>query len=185
MLTICGAKRFKSMSALNIQFRIFSLVLLLATLFLSFSAAHAQQDTANTVTNAAATRVTTPIFKEAQRWRGKLGEDVVEMRLQPKLEDIDSVEGDYIVFGGNRNKGNKILLAGEVNGTTLSMEESEDGIDVSGQWDGKLEGKILRGKWQSDDGKTIKDFILELMPLAVSKTGKFKRASLLHLKTAQ
>ncbi|MET3117561.1 hypothetical protein AAKU64_001779 [Undibacterium sp. GrIS 1.8] len=173
------------MPALHIQFRTLSLALVFVPLFLSVSVVHAQQDVANTVTNAAATRVTTSIFKEAQRWRGKLGEDVVEMRLQPKLEDIDSVEGDYIVFGGNRNKGNKILLAGEVNGTTLTMEESEDGVDVSGQWDGKLEGKILRGKWQSDDGKTIKDFILELMPPAVSKAGKSKRASPLHLKTAQ
>ncbi|MCU6433478.1 hypothetical protein LPB67_06740 [Undibacterium sp. Jales W-56] len=108
------------------------------------------------------------ILKQLHQWRGKLGDDVVQMRLQPKVEDIDSVEGDYLVIGSSRNKGNKILLAGEVTGDVLSMEESEDGIDVSGQWDGKLEGKILRGKWQSDDGKVVKDFVLEMMPAADS-----------------
>ncbi|MFZ6845170.1 hypothetical protein [Undibacterium sp. RuTC16W] len=106
------------------------------------------------------------ILKQAHQWRGKLGDDTVQMRLQPKVEDIDSVEGDYLVIGSSRNKGNKILLAGEVTGDVLSMEESEDGVDVSGQWDGKLDGKVLRGKWQSDDGKVVKNFVLEMLPVA-------------------
>ncbi|WP_394780475.1 hypothetical protein [Undibacterium sp.] len=92
--------------------------------------------------------------------RGKLGDDAVQMRLQPKVEDADSVEGEYFIFG----KGSKILLAGEVSGTALSMEESEDGIDVSGQWDGKLDGKTLRGTWVSDDGSVSKPFVLEIQP---------------------
>ncbi|MFZ6672329.1 hypothetical protein [Undibacterium sp. Xuan67W] len=110
--------------------------------------------------------VTVSVLKQAHQWRGKLGDDTVQMRIQPKVEDIDSVEGDYLVIGSSRNKGNKILLAGEVTGDVLSMEESEDGVDVSGQWDGKLEGRVLRGKWQSDDGKVVKDFVLEMVPVA-------------------
>ncbi|MFZ6813226.1 hypothetical protein ACO0K3_02080 [Undibacterium sp. Rencai35W] len=122
------------------------------------------------------------ILKQAHQWRGKLGDDTVQMRLQPKVEDIDSVEGDYLVIGSSRNKGNKILLAGEVTGDVLSMEESEDGVDVSGQWDGKLEGKVLRGKWQSDDGKVVKDFVLEMVAVAsasanTAPTKSVKKAS--------
>ncbi len=92
--------------------------------------------------------------------RGKLGNESVQMRLQPKVEDPDSVEGDYFVFG----KGSKILLAGEASGKALAMEESEDGIDVSGQWDGKLDGKTLRGTWVSDDGSISKEFSLDIQP---------------------
>lgn len=95
---------------------------------------------------------------------GKLGEDKVRMHLQPKKEDRDSVEGTYLLPGSKRNNGNKILLAGEIAGNKISMEESEDGVDVFGQWDGELNGNIIRGTWQSDDGKTSKNFELELLP---------------------
>lgn len=104
-----------------------------------------------------------PFFARPIELRGKLGDDKVVMHLQPKTEDMDSVEGSYQLPGSKRNKGNKILLAGEVGGNKLSMEESEDGVDVSGQWDGELSGKTIRGVWQSDDGKATKDFVLELL----------------------
>ena len=112
------------------------------------------------------------IFSKPIQLRGKLGKDQVQMRLQPKLEDADSVEGSYIVAGGKRNGGQKILLAGEVSGNKLTMEESEDGVDVSGQWDGELHGHTLRGVWQSDDGKRSEDFVLELMPVTAKKVTK-------------
>lgn len=110
--------------------------------------------------------------------RGKLGNDAIQMRLQPKVEDADSVEGEYFVFG----KGSKILLAGEVSGTALTMEESEDGIDVSGQWDGKLDGKTLRGTWVSDDGSVSKAFTLEIQAASASAkpakaAGKAKKSA--------
>jgi hypothetical protein len=113
------------------------------------------------------------IFSKPIQLRGKLGKDQVQMRLQPKLEDADSVEGSYIVAGGKRNKGQKILLAGEVSGSKLTMEESEDGVDVSGQWDGEFQGHTLRGVWQSDDGKRSEDFVLELMPVKTKKVTKY------------
>ncbi len=107
-----------------------------------------------------------PFFAQAIALRGKLGDARVLMHLQPKTEDSDSVEGSYLLSGSQRNKANKairILLAGEVSGNKLSMEESEDGVDVSGQWDGELSGKTIRGVWQSDDGKVTKDFVLKLI----------------------
>lgn len=112
------------------------------------------------------------IFSKPLQLRGKLGKDQVQMRLQPKLEDADSVEGSYMVAGGKRNSGQKILLAGEVSGNKLTMEESEDGVDVSGQWDGELQGHTLRGVWQSDDGKRSEDFVLELISVPVKKVIK-------------
>ncbi|MFZ6747686.1 hypothetical protein [Undibacterium sp. Ren11W] len=106
-----------------------------------------------------------PVFSKQIELHGKLGKDVVRMKLQPKLEDADSVEGSYLVQGAKRNPGHKILLAGEITGNKLTMEESEDGVDVSGQWDGELIGTSLRGIWQSDDGKRSESFVLELMPI--------------------
>lgn len=112
------------------------------------------------------------VFAKPLLLRGKLGKDAVQMQLQPKVEDIDSVEGSYRVLGDKRNHGNKILLAGEINANKLSMEESEDGVDVSGQWDGELTGTTLRGVWQSDDGKISQNFVLELVNTPVKKRSK-------------
>jgi len=114
-----------------------------------------------------------PFFAGAIELRGTMGGDKIRMHIQPKSEDRDSVEGAYIVAGGKRNHGNKILLAGEVNKNKLSMEESEDGVDVSGQWDGELKDNVIRGVWQSDDGKVSKEFVLELLP-APKKSTKSK-----------
>lgn len=113
-----------------------------------------------------------PQFAKPVELRGKLGADKVTMHIQPKPEDRDSVEGNYVVAGGKRNHGNKILLAGEISGNKLSMEESEDGTDVSGQWDGELKDNVIRGVWQSDDGKVSKDFVLELIPPAKARKNK-------------
>ncbi|MFZ6644168.1 hypothetical protein ACO0LO_00495 [Undibacterium sp. TJN25] len=126
----------------------------LAAIAQQTSAAPASSTASGTSSNTA-----TP-FAAPVVLRGKLGNESVQMRLQPKLEDPDSVEGDYFVFG----KGSKILLAGEASGKALTMEESEDGIDVSGQWDGKLDGKTLRGTWVSDDGSISKEFVLDIQP---------------------
>lgn len=115
------------------------------------------------------------LFAKKIQLQGKLGKDTVKMQLQPKLEDADSVEGSYLVHGAKRNHGNKILLAGEVNGNKLTMEESEDGVDVSGQWDGELQGHTIRGIWQSDDGKRSENFVLELVP--ATKVDKIKKAN--------
>ncbi|MFZ6779538.1 hypothetical protein ACO0LD_22135 [Undibacterium sp. Ji83W] len=116
-----------------------------------------------------------PFFAGAIELRGTMGSDKIRMHIQPKTEDRDSVEGSYIVAGGKRNQGKKILLAGEVSKNKLSMEESEDGVDVSGQWDGELKDNVIRGVWQSDDGKVSKEFVLEL--LLPSKAKKVKTSS--------
>ncbi|WP_186897249.1 hypothetical protein [Undibacterium sp. CY21W] len=112
-----------------------------------------------------------PVFARAIELRGQLGAKQVRMHLQPKTEDRDSVEGSYVVVAGAQQS-QKILLAGEVTADRLSMEESVDGTDVSGQWDGDLQGQTVRGIWLSADGNVRQDFTLEIVNTDPQKTKK-------------
>jgi len=114
-----------------------------------------------------------PVFARAIELRGHLGTKQVRMHLQPKTEDRDSVEGSYVVVAGTKQS-QKILLAGEVTADRLSMEESVDGTDVSGQWDGDLQGQTVRGIWLSADGNIRQDFTLEIMNTEPQKTKKLR-----------
>jgi len=157
--------------------RFLRLVLLPLTLLSGF-AVHAQAEDKSEPVPAVKSGfapMSNPFFSGAIELRGTMGSDKIRMHIQPKPEDRDSVEGSYVVAGGKRNNGKQILLAGEVSKNKLSMEESEDGVDVSGQWDGELKDNVIRGVWQSDDGKVSKEFVLELLP--PSKTRKVKASS--------
>ena len=94
------------------------------------------------------------LFVKPVALRGTLGNEQIQMNLRTKAEFEDGIEGDYFVFGTSQ----KVLLAGEIEGDELFMEESANGTDVSGQWEGKLAGEVIAGEWQSADGKTIKPF---------------------------
>jgi len=89
--------------------------------------------------------------------RGTLGEARIQMQLRPKADPAEGLEGDYIVFG----RSGHILLAGETEADGLLMEESENGTDVSGQWEGRQDGASVRGTWQSADGSVSKPFVLK------------------------
>jgi hypothetical protein len=89
--------------------------------------------------------------------RGTLGDVQVQVNLRPKPDIKDGLEGDYFVFGRSQ----KILLAGEVEGSDLFLEESENGIDVSGHWNGSFSGDAISGDWQSADGSVSKPFALK------------------------
>lgn len=91
--------------------------------------------------------------------RGTLGDQKIQMSLQPK-PDEDGLEGTYFVFGQTQ----KILLAGEVQDNDLVMEESRNGKDVSGQWEGSLQGDTISGTWTAPDGSDSKPFVLKLSP---------------------
>ncbi len=96
------------------------------------------------------------MFARAVVLRGTLGEAQIQMKLQPKEDPAEGIEGEYIVFG----RSGRILLAGETESGGLLMEESENGTDVSGQWEGQQEGTTVRGTWQSADGSVSKPFVL-------------------------
>lgn len=99
---------------------------------------------------------------------GTLGNQKIQMHLRLKTPVEEGIEGDYFLFGQSR----KILLAGETENDILAMEESENGSDISGQWDGKIEGRSLRGIWQSADGTMQKPFELHAVPIAAVATKK-------------
>src|SRR5690349_1335715 len=88
--------------------------------------------------------------------RGVLGDKQVQVKLRPKRDAADGIEGEYFVFGQSRT----ILLAGETDGTEISLEESENGVDVSGHWYGTLAGESITGEWQSATGGITKSFRL-------------------------
>lgn len=94
--------------------------------------------------------------------RGTLGDAQIQVNLRTKEEFEDGVEGGYFFFGRSQN----VLLAGEIEGNELLLEESENGTDVSGQWAGTLSGDTIAGEWQSADGAVIKPFQLKILAIA-------------------
>jgi hypothetical protein len=99
------------------------------------------------------------LFVKPVALRGTLGSDQVQVNLRAKEEFEDGIEGDYFVFGSSQ----KVLLAGEIEGEDLFLEESANGTDVSGQWEGKMAGDVISGEWQSADGKVSKPFQVRIV----------------------
>jgi hypothetical protein len=99
------------------------------------------------------------LFSRPVLLRGTLGDQPVQMQVRPKAAVDEGMEGEYFVFGRSQ----KILLAGEIEAEDVFFEESENGTDVSGQWDGKREGEAIRGNWLSADGAVSKPFLLTVV----------------------
>jgi hypothetical protein len=97
------------------------------------------------------------LFHKPVFFRGVVGDINVQVNIRPKADIDEGIEGEYFIFGNSH----KILLAGEIEGDQLFMEESENGTNISGQWDGKLEGDSLVGSWMSADGTITKPFTLK------------------------
>jgi len=112
------------------------------------------------------------LFVKPVALRGTLGDAQIQVNLRTKEEFEDGVEGEYFLFGHSRN----ILLAGEIEGDELLLEESENGTDVSGQWAGTLAGDTISGEWQSADGSVTKPFQIRI----VRAVGKEKTGNTSH-----
>jgi hypothetical protein len=104
------------------------------------------------------------LFSRPVVLRGTLGSANIQMQVRPKEDPSEGIEGNYIVFG----RSGQILLAGETDGDGLLMEESENGTDVSGQWEGRQEGGEVRGTWQSADGAISRQFVLRAIDAATA-----------------
>lgn len=130
-------------------------------------AAGAAEETAQHPAVAQTQLVQTPAGKLLQAgplaFRGRLGDDQLQANLRAKADVDEGFEGDYFLFGHSQ----KVLLAGEVDGDDVFMEESVNGTDVSGQWNGKLNGDTVNGTWQSADGLVTKPFTMKIV-----RTGK-------------
>ena len=99
------------------------------------------------------------LFVQPVALRGTLGEATVQVHLRAKEDFAQGLEGDYFRYGRSQ----KILLAGEMDPDGMFIEESENGTDVSGQWEGKLDGDVIRGTWTSADGELTKPFVLTVL----------------------
>lgn len=99
------------------------------------------------------------LFGKPVVFRGTLGGLPVQVSVRPKEIAEEGLEGEYFVFGRSQ----KILLAGELDADNFFLEESENGTSISGQWDGKLQGDMIRGDWMSADGAVSKPFSLKLI----------------------
>ncbi len=89
-------------------------------------------------------------------FKGTLNGAPIEMQLRLKADETAAVEGNYVLNG----QAGHVLVAGEFEQDALMMEESVNGKDVSGLWDGVYDGKSLRGNWSSLDGETLRPFVL-------------------------
>lgn len=154
--------------------RMFAKPLLAAAIVMFASFAHATESQAQSA--PAPTLNGKAAFVKPVTLRGKLGDGDIQVNLRTKEQMEDGVEGEYFYFGRSQN----ILLAGEIEGEYLFMEESENGTDVSGQWDGKLADNTISGEWQSADGKIKKPFTLRV----VRTDEKAKQKSASNGKTA-
>jgi len=75
---------------------------------------------------------------------GTVGDKPVRMRIAPKTDTRDSLQGEYQIGDG---KGVR-LLSGEWDDGTFLMEESDDGTRVSGNWEGQIDRNgAVRGTW--------------------------------------
>lgn len=96
------------------------------------------------------------LFSRPVLLRGTLGQRKIQMRLQPHTEFEGSVQGEYFEPGQQQ----KIALAGEYQGAALTMEESINGTNVSGQWTGSLDGNTYSGNWYAEDESNSIPFVL-------------------------
>lgn len=140
---------------LNVSAQWAACMLALALLGIGMNEANAVQPSANTVTIATkASPFAAPVVL-----RGNLGDRQIQMQLRPKQDIDEGVEGNYFVFG----QAQKILLAGEIEEQEFWLEESVNGTDVSGQWQGERQGSTLRGSWSSADNALTLPFQLQIV----------------------
>ena len=90
-----------------------------------------------------------PEYARFPRYVGTLGDRQIEMKLGAKTDESSGVHGEYR-FAGSPNV---ILVAGDRDGDTLEIEESNDGTHITGNWVGKFaaDGSVSGERMDPDD----------------------------------
>jgi hypothetical protein len=103
-------------------------------------------------------------FAKFPRYVGTLGSRQIVLRLGPKSDDPSGVHGEYQYT----DTGEVILIAGDRDGDTLEVEESNDGTHITGNWVGKFaaDGSVAGDRMNVDDSDS-KPF--DLRPLAAGQ----------------
>lgn len=150
--------------------RAFALTLALLAATLSASAPLAAQAQSDAVKELAAPPPIplplkpSPEFAKFPRYTGTLGKRAIVLRLGPKTDDPSGVHGEYQFS----DTGEVILIAGDREGDTLEVEESNDGTHITGNWVGKFgPDGVLQGDRMNVDDSDPQPF--DLHPLAAGQ----------------
>ncbi|WP_415749410.1 hypothetical protein [Caballeronia sp. J97] len=94
-----------------------------------------------------------PEYARFPRYVGTLGDRQIEMKLGAKTDEPSGVHGEY-KFAGSPNV---ILVAGDRDGDTLEIEESNDGTHITGNWIGKFaaDGSVSGERMDPDDSNAL------------------------------
>ncbi|WP_179404620.1 hypothetical protein [Burkholderia guangdongensis] len=89
-----------------------------------------------------------PAFAHLQRYEGTLGGRPIVVHLGPK-DDESGVHGEYQF----KDTGEVVLLAGDRDGDTLEIEESNDGTNITGVWVGRFDdaGGLSADRMNADE----------------------------------
>ncbi|WP_144143391.1 hypothetical protein [Paraburkholderia sp. BCC1884] len=103
-------------------------------------------------------------FAKFPRYAGMLGERQIVLRLGAKTDDPSGVHGEYQYT----DTGEVILIAGDRDGDTLEVEESNDGTHITGNWVGKFaaDGSVAGDRMNVDDSDPQ---AFDLKPLAAGQ----------------
>ncbi|NMV37281.1 hypothetical protein [Ralstonia insidiosa] len=104
-----------------------------------------------------------PDYAKYPVYTGVIGDVPIHMRLGRKPGEIDSVHGEYTAGKGPGVR----LVTGEYENGGFLMEESDDGTNVTGTWEGTIDTHgIVHGTWTdvAHGGSTL-PFVLR--PVAV------------------
>ncbi|PQV50862.1 hypothetical protein [Paraburkholderia sp. BL21I4N1] len=105
-----------------------------------------------------------PEFAKFPRYAGMLGARQIVLRLGAKTDDPSGVHGEYQFT----DTGEVILIAGDHDGDTLEVEESNDGTHITGNWVGKFaaDGSVAGDRMNVDDSDPQP---FDLKPLAAGQ----------------
>ncbi|RKF33557.1 hypothetical protein [Paraburkholderia fungorum] len=105
-----------------------------------------------------------PEFAKFPRYVGTLGTRQIVLRLGAKTDDPAGVHGEYQYT----DTGEVILIAGDRDGDTLEVEESNDGTHITGNWVGKFaaDGSVSGDRMNVDDSDPQP---FDLKPLAAGQ----------------
>lgn len=90
-----------------------------------------------------------PGFAHFPRYEGTLGTRRIVLRLDRKSDDPMGVHGEYQFA----DTGEVVLVAGDRDGDTLEIEESNDGTAITGNWVGHFsaDGSLAGDRMNVDD----------------------------------
>ena len=94
-----------------------------------------------------------PAYARFPTYVGTLGDKQIEMKLGAKTDERTGVHGEYRFAGAST----VIVVAGDRDGDTLEIEESNDGTHITGNWVGKFaaDGSVSGERMNADDSNPL------------------------------